>query len=303
MRRLPLLQGNVRLIGPTAPDDLLSLTGQASYEWNIASDLVSWSANFDELTQLGKAELARRGRGFETIVSADGGQSRYGMVFAQTAQPSGGKAAARIDASIPLPANTFSRQDDLARRYRGLVSRRVGSPREGLRRRADRERAVCAKTCCAAGPTTTILPSSEPPLSGNARRRDHRGVHPRDMRAALLMISIERMDLINDFYGFTVGDEILKLAGERLSAKLRSDDVIARFSGSKFALILKNCQSSEVYNAVAPFHRSAEPRPYCRPAPARCCSTRPSAPANCRVMRAPPGSDGCLLLGVADRAA
>lgn len=55
---------------------------------------------------------------------------------------------------------------------------------------------------------------------------------------ALLLVNIDRFKTVNDASGQSVGDELLKAVGERLSGLLREGDVLARLSGDEFAILL-----------------------------------------------------------------
>lgn len=57
---------------------------------------------------------------------------------------------------------------------------------------------------------------------------------------ALLFIDLDKFKSINDTYGHLVGDKVLSMAGERISAAFRESDVIARFGGDEFLVIMKN---------------------------------------------------------------
>lgn len=56
--------------------------------------------------------------------------------------------------------------------------------------------------------------------------------------AALLFIDIDDFKKVNDSLGHAVGDQVLKMIGERMMAVLRSGDVVARLGGDEFAVIL-----------------------------------------------------------------
>lgn len=61
-----------------------------------------------------------------------------------------------------------------------------------------------------------------------------------DKAFALLFIDLDRFKAINDTHGHLVGDKILSMAGERISTTFRESDVIARFGGDEFLVIMKN---------------------------------------------------------------
>jgi diguanylate cyclase (GGDEF)-like protein/PAS domain S-box-containing protein len=71
------------------------------------------------------------------------------------------------------------------------------------------------------------------------------------LHAVLLQINLDRFKSINESMGHGAGDELLKLAGKRLSEITRKGDVVARLSGDEFAVLLLNekDQDRTVYGA------------------------------------------------------
>ncbi|MBT2332423.1 EAL domain-containing protein [Variovorax paradoxus] len=61
---------------------------------------------------------------------------------------------------------------------------------------------------------------------------------------AVMFVDLDRFKHINDTLGHGVGDEMIKICGERLTALLREDDVVARFGGDEFVLLLENLSSA-----------------------------------------------------------
>ncbi|MFS8048418.1 GGDEF domain-containing protein [Rhizobium sp. BR 314] len=57
---------------------------------------------------------------------------------------------------------------------------------------------------------------------------------------AVIVFDIDRFKTINDQYGHSTGDLVLKLFGQELSVGLRSSDTVARLGGEEFALVLDN---------------------------------------------------------------
>jgi diguanylate cyclase (GGDEF)-like protein len=66
--------------------------------------------------------------------------------------------------------------------------------------------------------------------------------HGRSSRAwdsyAVLRLDIDGMGAINDDYGTPVGDEVLELVAEKLKSCLREYDVLARYEGDEFCVLL-----------------------------------------------------------------
>lgn len=68
---------------------------------------------------------------------------------------------------------------------------------------------------------------------------------------AVMFVDLDRFKHINDTLGHGVGDEMIKVCGERLAALLREDDVVARFGGDEFVLLLENLSSASDAAVVA----------------------------------------------------
>ncbi len=55
---------------------------------------------------------------------------------------------------------------------------------------------------------------------------------------AVMCIGIDRFKHINDMHGTKIGDLLLRSIGERLSSTFRGDDLVSRFDGDKFIVLL-----------------------------------------------------------------
>jgi diguanylate cyclase (GGDEF)-like protein len=71
------------------------------------------------------------------------------------------------------------------------------------------------------------------------------------MGAALLYIDVDDFKKVNDSLGHAVGDQVLKMIGERMMEVLRSGDVVARLGGDEFAVILYGIEDPESAARVA----------------------------------------------------
>ena len=55
---------------------------------------------------------------------------------------------------------------------------------------------------------------------------------------ALMVIDVDHFKSINDNYGHSIGDQVLKCLGQTLKKQVRSTDYVARYGGEEFVIIL-----------------------------------------------------------------
>ncbi len=68
---------------------------------------------------------------------------------------------------------------------------------------------------------------------------------------AILFMDLDKFKQVNDTHGHLVGDHLLKMVGERLTAIVRAEDTVARVGGDEFTAVLKNIKDKADVDALA----------------------------------------------------
>ncbi|MFZ0633201.1 MAG: EAL domain-containing protein [Acidobacteriaceae bacterium] len=70
-------------------------------------------------------------------------------------------------------------------------------------------------------------------------------------KVALLYLDLDGFKLVNDGLGHSVGDALLGQVAQRMKARFRQSDTLARIGGDEFTLIIENIQGAEDADTVA----------------------------------------------------
>jgi diguanylate cyclase len=63
-----------------------------------------------------------------------------------------------------------------------------------------------------------------------------------EAKYALLFLDIDKFKQVNDTYGHEVGDSVLRIFADRLKARIRSKDYIARMGGDEFVILIEGIE-------------------------------------------------------------
>ncbi|WP_179232742.1 putative bifunctional diguanylate cyclase/phosphodiesterase [Paenibacillus rigui] len=68
---------------------------------------------------------------------------------------------------------------------------------------------------------------------------------PSNQPAAILFLDLDRFKIVNDMFGHSTGDDLLRAVSKRLQQHTRFGDTVSRIEGDEFALLLDNADGDE----------------------------------------------------------
>jgi diguanylate cyclase (GGDEF)-like protein len=64
------------------------------------------------------------------------------------------------------------------------------------------------------------------------------------------MIDVDKFKVVNDTYGHPIGDRVLIALARLIRQRVRKVDIVGRFGGEEFAVILPGCPLSDAVNLL-----------------------------------------------------
>nr|WP_218626073.1 bifunctional diguanylate cyclase/phosphodiesterase [Bradyrhizobium sp. dw_78] len=237
-------------MAPPQASTILALLGQAAFVWDIATDEIVWSDHVDSVFPDIPREALASGAAFSKLIEP----SRSIRVEALTPSPlarSGDGAPYRIEYGVRATTSApmiwieeagvwFAGRDGKPVRAQGIV--RLNNERHAR----DEQLLKLSRRDPLTGELnrTRLVATLAETVEEAARFRTS---------CAFMLIGIDHLARINDAFGFDVADAVIEEVAKRIRARLRAGDVLGRFSGNKFGLILKNCTVDDTKVAAERF--------------------------------------------------
>jgi GGDEF domain-containing protein len=236
--------------GGLDPAAILASVGEAPYEWSIVTDKLTWGANAADVLKLRGPDAVATGRAYAKRLDAGTAQARFDAVMNSPQRDDGAGVPYQVQYSLtPEGAQSTLWIEDTGRWFAG----KDGKPERahGVIRAINERHAQEEKL--------SYL-SHFDGLTGEMNRWHLTEVLETTLQQAiaqrgscgLAMVAIDNLARLNEAYGFEVADEVIGEVAKRLRAKMRGGDVLGRFSGNKFAVILNNCTPEDMERGDVP---------------------------------------------------
>ncbi len=243
---------NASPIVPASLEDTSRATvaaGLASYHWIVATDEIFWSPNAAEVL-LCPIERLKTGKRFATFLDPENLTTRYEAVVQSRSRDNGSGVGFNIEYRFRPEGRNAERSIWLEDQGKWLAGR-DGRPAEvyGVVSRIDERHQRDQQLGALGGrdPLTGMMNAGRmaEALSETIASARHDGA-----RCAFALASVNNLPLVNQAYGYEISDEVISAIGNRLRQTLRNGDAIARYSGSKFGIILNSCPPSDLPQAL-----------------------------------------------------
>ncbi len=229
--------------------DVLFSVGETIYEWDIEQDQISWTENAAGLFGVADADKIATGRSFTGLVAPHSATNRSEAVFGTDQQDDGEGVRYQIQYALAAEALGVEQDvwlEDTGRWFAGSngnPAKAHGIVRVINERRAREER---LDRLTRFDDLTSLYNRG---YLNECLEVEIREAEIQNTSLALLLVALDRFELINSIYGYDAGDHVIAEIAERMRSSLRSGDVIGRFSGAKLGVILKNCNENELRHA------------------------------------------------------
>src|SRR3954463_84493 len=229
---------------------ILACLGQAAFVWDIASDAIAWTDHLASVFPDIPAGSLSTGCEFAKLIEPVR-SIRTEALKSSSAVDRGDGVAYRIEYGVRASTSHpvlwieecgcwFAGPDGKPARVQGIV-------------RVDNERHAREEQL--------LKLSRHDPLTGELNRTHLIAALAESIEEAtrfraafaFMLIGIDHLARINDAFGFDVADEVIADSAKRIRTRLRGGDVLGRFSGNKFGLILKNCTVDDMNVAAERF--------------------------------------------------
>ena len=220
---------------------ILSAIDETAYVWDLDTDRIDWESNAQHILGVSGADQIATGSAFQMLISPEHLARRQEAFDASAATDIVRGVAYRVQYRF-LPVG---RRSDAAvwiedhgrwwpsaggrpQRARGVL--RVINDRyweeQRLLYRSDHDELT--------GQLNRIrLTEALQAVLGRTQRTGQ--------PCAFLMAAVNNLAVVNETFGFDIGDEVISAAARKIKDRLRGGDILGRYSSNKFGIILHDC--------------------------------------------------------------
>jgi diguanylate cyclase (GGDEF)-like protein len=227
-------------------DEIFAATGEAPYDWRIDTDELVWGRNVGDVLDLAEPAALRTGKDYAQLIDPKSGSSRADAVMRASSFDRGAGVPYQVQYALRDGPNRLLWIEDTGRWFAG----RDGKPLRArgvvrvINERHEREERLAYLSRFDA-------------LTGEMNRRHMTELLEATIEDAIklrsscgfMLVAVDNLGRINEAYGFDAADEVIAEVARRIRRQMRGKDHLARFSGTKFGIILNNCTPEDMVTA------------------------------------------------------
>jgi diguanylate cyclase (GGDEF)-like protein len=238
--------------GPDGPEprQILNSIGEVVYDWDITADRLIWGPNFADVLGLGPVDKVATGIAYANHLAPQSAASRYDVVKAGGADTGSGVPYQTQYGLLAEGRGPVVWVEDTGRWFAGADGHpgRAHGVVRVITERYEAEKALAFSSHF--DPLTGALNRARliehliKTFAAEQRERTH---------FCVLLAGIENLFAINRNYGYDVADQLIAGVAGRLRDTMRGADVLARYAGNKFAMVLHACDGEQMEVAARRF--------------------------------------------------
>ncbi|MGL4397152.1 MAG: EAL domain-containing protein [Hyphomicrobium sp.] len=219
---------------------ILSAIEETAYVWDVASDRIDWESNASDILGTTSTTPINTGRDFLALIAAEHAARRREAFAGISGEMARGvpyrlqyrfkPGGHRSDRTIWIEdhGRWWPGADGKPIRARGVlrvINERYWEEQRALYRPDHDELTGQLNRIRLTEALTSVLEHAN--RTGQS--------------AAFMMAAVNNLAVVNETFGFDIGDEIISTVGAKIKEKLRGGDIIGRYSSNKFGIILHDC--------------------------------------------------------------
>jgi diguanylate cyclase (GGDEF)-like protein len=237
------------------PREILKSIGEVVYTWHVGSDAIEWGANVLDVLGMGNPAEIATGATFAEWLAPNSTTSRFDAVMNAAEKDDGQGVRFQVQYGLDRPDDTRTAVrtrclwvEDTGRWFAGADGRPQWA--HGIIRIVkERDDAQVPEQARYDGLTGALN------RAGLLEHTTRMMADCQNQRVsfAILLAGIDNLTVLNRSYGYDVADELIAEVVQRVRGQMRSADVIGRYEGNKFAIVLSNCNGEQMERAARRF--------------------------------------------------
>jgi diguanylate cyclase (GGDEF)-like protein len=245
------------------PQAVLSSIGEAVYDWDIATDHLSWSGNPLQLLGIDDLDRISSNTSFNANLDPLSPATRNEVILLDDGKDDGGGVPYRLLFAVKRKDGALLWFEDTGRWFGGGDARPATAHGAIRLTQAPTE---AERGALASAKFDELTGAYQRSLFLKVMAEDLARAAKKNVRSLFLLTAIDDIDFVNTTYGYEVADKVIAGVAQRLNGVIRKKDRMVRVSGTKLGLLLSPFTAEDPREAVQRLQTAVEEAPIPTPA-------------------------------------